>query len=76
MAMSEPVERRQGAPDDLDRLLDNDAAVENFLKDLPLEGGMQSGNAPTTSARETRDEDQEVQVKRKRIPIPKLDEDR
>ncbi|KAF7187804.1 Chromosome segregation in meiosis protein 3 [Pseudocercospora fuligena] len=65
---------RAGAaqPDELDRLLDYDAAVEDFLNDIPVRGNEQ--NAATEE--QPRDEDQEVQVKKKRQPIPKLDENR
>lgn len=61
-------------PDELDRLLDYDNAVEDFLRDIPIGQGDQ-GN--TTSAEKPAvDDDQEVQVKRKRRPNPKLDENR
>ncbi|KXS95789.1 hypothetical protein AC578_6442 [Pseudocercospora eumusae] len=59
-------------PDELDRLLDYDAAVDDFLNDIPVRGNEQ--NAATEE--QPRDEDQEVQVKKKRQPIPKLDENR
>lgn len=72
-----PNQLRAGShpPDDLDRLLDYDNAVEDFLRDIPVgngEGGNVGGPGPQTA----RDEDQEVQVKKKRKPLPKLDENR
>ena len=64
-------------PDDLDRILQYDAAVEDFLKDIPLGKRDQENEAPANiAASRSDDEDKEVQVKRKRRPIPKLDEDR
>ena len=61
-------------PDELDRLLDYDNAVDDFLRDLPIGEGDQTN---TTSAdQQPRDEDQEVRVKKKRAPVPKLDENR
>ncbi|EME77418.1 uncharacterized protein MYCFIDRAFT_83337 [Pseudocercospora fijiensis CIRAD86] len=59
--------------DDRDRLLEYDAAVEDFLNDIPIRGNEQNPNA---TEERPRDEDQEVQVKKKRQPIPKLDENR
>lgn len=60
-------------PDDLDRLLDLDNAVEDFMRDMP----QGSEDHDTANQNETRpDEDQEVQVKKKRTPVPKLDENR
>ena len=61
-------------PDELDRLLDYDNAVDDFLRDLPIDNGDQANN--TTTDQQARDEDQEVQVKKKRAPVPKLDENR
>lgn len=58
-------------PDELDRLLDYDDAVEDFLNDVPIRG-----NDTATAEQPPRDEDQEVQVKKKRAPVPKLDENR
>ena len=64
-------------PDDLDRLHEYDAAVEDFLNDIPLGNQNQENEAPASRAiSEPKDEDEEVQVKRKRRPVPKLDEDR
>lgn len=61
-------------PDELDRLLDYDNAVDDFLRDLPIGNADQ---AHTTSVeQQPRDEDQEVQVRKKRAPVPKLDENR
>lgn len=61
-------------PDDLDKLLDYDNAVDDFLRDIPIGGNDSQNNITITE--QPRDEDQEVQVKRKRRPVPKLDEDR
>lgn len=61
-----------GQPDELDRLLEDDNAVEDFFRDLP--GEVQ--NNSTAQNEPARDEDQEVLVKKKRVPIPKLDENR
>lgn len=59
-------------PDELDRLLDYDNAVEDFLRDIPV-GNL---NDQTTTEQPPVDDDQEVQVKKKRRPNPKLDENR
>ena len=69
-----PPNHRAGSapPDDLDRLLEDDNAVEDFFRDLP--GEVQ--NSRSAQNEQARDEDQEVQVKKKRVPIPKLDENR
>ncbi|CAK1359867.1 unnamed protein product [Cercospora beticola] len=58
-------------PDELDRLFNDDQAIEEFFNDLPR--NVKDNN---TEREQTRDEDQEVQVKKKRTPIPKLDENR
>ncbi|PPJ58586.1 hypothetical protein CBER1_06680 [Cercospora berteroae] len=58
-------------PDELDRLFNDDQAIEEFFNDLPR--NVKDNN---TEHEQPRDEDQEVQVKKKRIPIPKLDENR
>lgn len=69
-----PNPRAGGAPPDaLDNLLDYDAAVEDFMNDIPIHNTEQNA---TTTDNQTRDEDQEVQVKKKRQPIPKLDDNR
>lgn len=73
-SVAAPVAIASG-PDELDRLLDYDNAVEDFLRDVPVGNGTdheQSANMP----KEIRDEDQEIQVRKKRAPVPKLDEDR
>ena len=60
-------------PDDLDDLLDYDAAVQDFWKDMPEANGdnaNESNNAPE------KDIDEEVKVAKKRKPNPKLDQDR
>ncbi|EME41829.1 hypothetical protein DOTSEDRAFT_55546 [Dothistroma septosporum NZE10] len=61
-------------PDELDRLLDYDNAVDDFLRDLPIGEGEQADT--TSTDQQPRDEDQEVQVRKKRAPVPKLDENR
>jgi len=60
-------------PDDLDRLLDHDNTVENFLKDLPTDDDAPFNHISTEP---TRDIDEEVKVTKKRKPNPKLDQDR
>lgn len=57
--------------DGLDQLLDYDEAVQDFMRDIPIGNDQQN---TTTRNEEPRDEDQEVQVKKKRKPVPKLDE--
>lgn len=59
-------------PDDLDALFNYDDAVEDFLKDLPLDKHSTHA-APQES---TKNIDEEVIVKKKRKPVPKLDESR
>lgn len=50
-----------------------DDAVDEFLKDLPIDNDTQN----STAAREpAKDIDEEVVVKKKRKPVPKLDENR
>lgn len=71
MAAVAPTDGR----DELDRILDYDDAVEDFLKDVPISNDTQ-GDSGTAAPRVNRDEDEEVQVKRKRNPVPKLDENR
>ncbi|KAM3421412.1 Chromosome segregation in meiosis protein [Cercospora zeina] len=61
-------------PDELDRLFNDDQAIEEFFNDLPRNTTDDNNN--TTERERTRDEDQEVQVKKKRVPVPKLDENR
>ncbi|KAK4495736.1 hypothetical protein PRZ48_013004 [Zasmidium cellare] len=61
-------------PDELDRLLDYDNAVENFMRDMPI--GNDNQNNQATTEQPAVDDDQEVQVKKKRKPVPKLDENR
>lgn len=62
--------------DDLDKLLDFDDAVEDFLNDIPARDTNSTNNQNNTAQDQPRDEDQEVQVKKKRAPVPKLDENR
>ncbi|USW55518.1 Putative chromosome segregation in meiosis protein [Septoria linicola] len=64
---AEPARR-----DELDRLLDDDNAIEEFFQDLPQD----NGTSDAAQQQQARDEDQEVHVKKKRVPIPKLDENR
>lgn len=63
------------APVDVDNLFNYDDAVEDFLKDLPLD--KENTNNTTTAAQEPmKDIDEEITVKKKRKPNPKLDEAR
>lgn len=62
--------------DDLDKLLDFDNAVDDFLKDIPIRESNNDSNQYAAATEQPRDEDQEVQVKKKRAPVPKLDENR
>lgn len=62
--------------DDLDRLLDFDTAVDDFLNDIPMRNGNTETTQDNATSEQPRDEDQEVQVKKKRKPVPKLDESR
>lgn len=62
--------------DDLDKLLDFDGAVEEFLNDIPARNTNGNSNQNNAAQEQPRDEDQEVQVKKKRAPVPKLDEAR
>lgn len=63
------------APGDTANLFNYDDVVEDFLKDIPLgDGTAQNDNA---IAREpAKDIDEEITVKKKRKPVPKLDEAR
>lgn len=71
-AVSPNLRAGSAQPDELDRLLEDDQAIEDFFNDLPRE--VQSSR--TAQNEQGRDEDQEVQIKKKRVPIPKLDENR
>ena len=63
------------APVDIDNLFNYDDAVEDFIKDLPLD--KENTNNTITAAQEpTKDIDEEITVKKKRKPNPKLDEAR
>jgi replication fork protection complex subunit Csm3/Swi3 len=73
-SVAAPVAPTNGR-DELDRILGYEDDVQDFMKDLPLPENPEVG-PNSRSARELRDEDQEVQIKRKRNPIPKLDEER
>lgn len=57
-------------PDDLDNLFNYDDAVADFLSDLPL---AKDKNAPTNTTDPKQDLDEEVIVRKKRAPVPKLD---
>ena len=75
-ALSPHHRRDSTGADDLDKLLDYDNAVDNFMRDIPVGGNEPQSNNVAAAAEQARDEDQEVQVKRKRRPVPKLDESR
>ena len=63
------------APDEIDNLFNYDDAVEDFLKDIPLgKGDTQTINNAQQEA--PKDIDEEITVKKKRKPVPKLDENR
>lgn len=62
--------------DDLDKLLDYDNAVDDFLNDIPVGNSKHDNTQYAVAPEQFRDEDQEVQVKKKRAPVPKLDENR
>ena len=65
----------RAAPVDIDNLFNYDDAVEDFLKDLPLD--KENTNNTAAAAQEpTKDIDEEITVKKKRKPNPKLDEAR
>lgn len=61
--------------DDLDNLFNYDDAVDDFLKDLPLDKNQQN---PTNNNNTTRNQDknidEEITIRKKRAPIRKLDE--
>ena len=65
----------RAAPVDIDNLFNYDDAVEDFLKDLPLDKETTS-NTTTAGQEPTKDIDEEITVKKKRKPNPKLDETR
>lgn len=64
-------------PDELDTILDNqqnyDNAVDDFMRDLP-EPNIDRNN--DFAQERSRDVDEEIQVRKKRKPVPKLDEER
>lgn len=62
--------------DDLDKLLDFDNALDDFYQDIPARNSNNNGSRDDAAPEQPRDEDQEVQVKKKRAPVPKLDENR
>lgn len=64
--------RNENGRDDLDNLFDYDDAVEEFLKDLPLDKNSSNDNPAATSPK--KDIDEEITIRKKRKPIPKLDE--
>lgn len=61
-------------PNNVDRLLDFDNAVEDFMKDIPLNDVTQ--NKASAVQEPAKDIDEEITVKKKRKPNPKLDEAR
>lgn len=69
-AAMQDVQARDNAPDELDKLFEYDEAVEDFLKDLPLD---KNGTAANTVTSPRKDIDEEITIKKKRKPIPKLD---
>jgi replication fork protection complex subunit Csm3/Swi3 len=66
---------RAGSPaqDDIDNLFNYEDAVDDFLKDLPLDKGNDSNNI-STAQEPAKNIDEEITVKKKRKPNPKLDE--
>lgn len=64
-------------PDELDALLDSrqdyDNAVDDFMRDLPEPNTDRNNDF---AQERPRDVDEEVQVRKKRKPVPKLDEER
>lgn len=72
-AVSPNPRARSTAPDDPDNFFNYDAVVDDFLKDLPINNDTQEN---TTTARPAKDIDEEITVKKKRKPVPKLDADR
>ena len=73
--MPSAVNQRAGpaAPGDVENIFNYDDAVEDFLKDLPLAKDAQNNSASQGQARNF---DEEIVVKKKRKPVPKLDESR
>jgi replication fork protection complex subunit Csm3/Swi3 len=68
---------RAGSPaqDDIDNLFNYDDAVDDFLKDLPLDkSNANSSNNISTAQEPAKNIDEEITVKKKRKPNPKLDE--
>ncbi|KAK5169470.1 chromosome segregation in meiosis- protein [Saxophila tyrrhenica] len=61
----------RATPDDLDNLFNYDKAVDDFLKDLPID---KDQNHTTAANEPTKNIDEEITVKKKRKPVPKLDE--
>ena len=64
-------------PDDLDNIFSNDynTAVNDFLQDIPINNTSSAKNVLLNPA-PVKDIDEEITVKRKRAPNPKLDFDR
>ncbi|KAK3696448.1 chromosome segregation in meiosis-related protein [Vermiconidia calcicola] len=60
-------------PDDLDRLFNYDDAVQDFLTDIPLNNDQENTNNPTAQD-SSKNIDEEVVIRKKRKPVPKLDE--
>jgi len=58
-------------------MLDYDQAVDDFLRDIPInKGGDTSNNNNTSTAQANEDPDAEIKVRKQRKPVPKLDEAR
>lgn len=73
-AVSQNPQSTAAAPDDLDNLFNYDDAVEDFLQDLPIEKDQQNNNS--VAQEPAKNIDEEITVKKKRKPVPKLDEAR
>jgi replication fork protection complex subunit Csm3/Swi3 len=63
------------APGDVDNPFNYDDAIEDFLKDIPLDKGDSQMNK-NAQQEPPKDIDEEITVKKKRKPVPKLDENR
>jgi replication fork protection complex subunit Csm3/Swi3 len=60
--------------DDIEKLFNYDDAVDDFLKDLPLDKDAQHDTTTTTAQEAPKNIDEEIIVRKKRKPVPKLDE--
>ena len=73
--MASSPQAEAGVVRDADHQFDYDAAVDDFLRDIPVndaDNGFPAAPAPA----EAKDMDEEVKIRKKRLPVPKLDEDR